>query len=345
MGKKNNNLKPYTRHDLSARTKFTQFSTRYDTETESIWCWMDPSPRPCFNPTIISELTLLQDKLKDTYRHQKSDFIWPFRHLILASKTPGIYSLGGDLELFKTCITENDEERLREYAYNCIDLLHKNINNLELPITMVALVQGQTLGGGFELALSCDVIVAERSAEMGFPEILFNLFPGMGAYNLLTRRIGASLAERMILSGTTYTAEELYEMGVVDVLADDGEGIETTQKYLNSHIRSHNTIRSMKKIRQIVHPITQQELIDIVDIWVESAMNLSLKDLSKMERLIHVRKNLDYEKLGKANRVSQTPRNNDWRKVEDATFPLKTHLGEYVLHNRRQSLHCRRTVN
>ena len=342
MSTKDNTKSPGEKNDLSVRTKFTQFNTRYDSETESIWCWMNPHPRPCMNQAILDELTQLQEKLRDTYENQSSDFIWPFRHLILASKVPGIYNLGGDLELFKQCIDTRDESKLRDYAYSCINLLHRNINNLELPITTVALVQGQTLGGGFEMALSCDIIIAERSVEMGFPEILFNLFPGMGAYNLLTRRIGASLAERMILSGRTYTAEELYEMGVVDVLAEDGEGVETTHRYLNSHNRSHNTVQAMKKIRQIVHPITQQELLDIVDIWVESALSLSTKDLSKMERLLHFQKNLDNRQTDTENKVSQIPRQGDWRKVSDTAFPLKTHLGERVAHDRRQRL-CRRS--
>ena len=342
MGIKNNTKNPHVKSNLAVKAKFTQFDTRYDSETEAIWCWMKPSPRPCLNPTILTELTQLQEKLRHTYENQSSDFIWPFRHLVLASKVPGIYNLGGDLQLFKQCIIEKDEERLRAYAYSCINLLHANINNLQLPITMVGLVQGQTLGGGFEMALSCDIIIAERSVEMGFPEILFNLFPGMGAYNLLTRRIGASLAERMILSGKTYSAEKLYEMGVVDVLAEDGKGVETTQGYLNSHNRSHNTVQAMKKIRQIVHPITQQELLDIVDIWVESALDLSTKDLNKMERILHLQKNLKTTKPDVNMNVSQLPRNSDWRKLDDTPFPLKTHLGERVLHDRRQSV-CRRS--
>lgn len=341
MGKKDNNTEAQDRSDIAVRTKFSQFSTRYDSETESIWCWMEPSPRPCLNPTILKELTTLQEKLRTTYETQSSDFIWPFRHLILASKTPGVYNLGGDLELFRRCIKDRDEERLRQYAYNCINLLHKNINNLELPITMISLVQGQTLGGGFEMALSCDVVIAERSVEMGFPEILFNLFPGMGAYNLLTRRIGASLAERMILSGKTYTAGELYDMGIVDVLAEDGKGVETTHKYMKSHNRSHNTVQSIKKIRQIVHPITQDELFSIVDIWVESALNLSIKDLGKMERLLHVQKDTKNSRILKENPAIQTPRHGDWRKIDNATFPLTTHLGERIYHNRRKRS-CRR---
>lgn len=326
---------------ISEQVDFTQFDTRYDSETESIWCWLSPGPRPCLNPVVLSELNQFQQKLRTTYEGQHPDSIWPFRHLIIASKTPEIFSLGGDLELFNRCILDGDRESLKKYAYSCTDLLHKNINNLELPITMISLVQGQALGGGFEMALSCDIIIAERSAQLGFPEILFNLFPGMGAYNLLARRIGTSLAERMILSGKTYSAEELYEMGVVDVLAEDGEGVEETHRYLNSHNRSHNTVQSMKKIRQIVHPITQQSLVEIVDIWVEAAMDLSAKDLQKMQRLIHLQKNLGQSKKGKTSNVSQIPRNGDWRKIDDISFPLKTHLGEPVLHNRRQK-DCRR---
>jgi len=316
---------------------YTQFNTRYDSETSTIWCWMHPEPRPCLNATLIDELVNLQKQLTHTYKTQHPDTIWPFRHLILASKLPGIYNLGGDLELFKDYIINNQEDKLREYAYKCINLLHRNIDNLDLPITMVSLVQGQTLGGGFEMALSCDVIIAERSSQMGFPEILFNLFPGMGAYNLLARRIGSALAERIILSGRTYSAGELYDMGVIDVLAEDGKGVQATEDYLNSHNQSHNTIRAMKKIRQIVHPVTRKHLYDIVDIWIEAAMDLSEKDLSKMERLLHLQKDLKDSRTIQENKAELTPRRGDWRKIKDVTFPLVTHLGENVLENRRKS--------
>jgi DSF synthase len=289
------------------------------------------------NNKLIDELVQLQQQITDTYQNQNPDAIWPFRHLILASKIPGIYNLGGDLELIKKFIENSDEENLRDYAYKATNLIHRNINNLDLPITMVSLVQGQALGAGFEAALSCDVIIAERDSKLGFPEILFNMFPGMGAYNLLARRIGSALAERIILSGKTYSAEELYEMGVIDVIAENGEGVRATENYLNSHNQSHNTIRSMKKIRQIVHPITQQELFDIVDIWMEAAMQLSKKDLSKMERLLFLQTQSKDSVAIKSNDDSLTPRRGEWRKIKDVTFPLTTHLGESVTRNRRKS--------
>ncbi len=317
--------------------EYTQFSTRYDSETSTIWCWMQPEPRPCLNAVLIDELVQLQQQLTTTYKQREPDTIWPFRHLILASKISGIYSLGGDLGLFKQYIVNNEEQKLRDYAYKCINLLHRNINNLDLPITMVSLVQGEALGGGFETALSCDVIIAERSTQMGFPEILFNLFPGMGAYNLLARRIGSALAERVILSGKTYSATELYDMGVIDVLAEDGEGEQATEEYLKSHNQSHNTIRAMKKIRQIVHPISQRTLYDIVEIWIEAAMDLSEKDLAKMERLLHLQKDLKDSARLKDRKNDLTPRRGDWRKVKDVEFPLTTHLGENVTRNRRKN--------
>jgi len=316
---------------------YTQFSTRYDSETSTIWVWMQPQPCPCINATLIDELVSLQQQLTTTYKNHHADSIWPFRHLILASKIPGIYNLGGDLSLFRHYIINKEVENLRDYAYKCINLLHRNIDNLDLPITMVSLVQGQALGGGFETALSCDVIIAERSSQLGFPEMLFNLFPGMGAYNLLERRIGSALAERIILSGRTYCAEELYHMGVIDVIAEDGKGVEATVKYLSSNNQSHNTIRSMKRIRQIVHPIEKQKMYDIVDIWIEAAMDLSNKDLAKMERLLLLQKEMKDSKLIQRQNTSLTPRRGDWRKIKDAAFPLVNHLGESVSRNRRKN--------
>jgi DSF synthase len=326
----------HEQNEINRELNFTQLTTRYDPEMSTIWCWMHPTPRPCVNVRLLDEVSLLQAQLTTTYNNQDSDTVWPFRHLILASKIPGIYSLGGDLELFRHCINNNDKATLEDYAHKCINLLHQNINNLELPITMVALIQGQALGGGLETALSCDVIIAERGSQLGFPEILFNLFPGMGAYNLLARRIGPSLAERIILSGKMYSAEEFYEMGIVDVLADAGDGEKAVEKYLSSQNQSHNTIRAMKKIRQIVHPITHESLAEIVDIWVDAAMSISKKDMARLERLLYLQKDMKSDQSHLVRPSNKISRRGDWRKIEEIEFPLVTHLGENIVRNRRR---------
>jgi DSF synthase len=326
----------HQQNEINRELNFSQLTTRYDPEMSTIWCWMHPTPRPCVNIRLLDEVSLLQAQLTTTYNNQDSETAWPFRHLILASKIPGIYSLGGDLELFRHCISNNDKEMLENYAHKCINLLHQNINNLELPITMVALIQGQALGGGLETALSCDVIIAERGSQLGFPEILFNLFPGMGAYNLLARRIGPSLAERIILSGKMYSAEEFYEMGIVDVLADAGDGGKAVEKYLSSQNQSHNTIRAMKKIRQIVHPITHESLSEIVDIWVDAAMSISKKDMARLERLLYLQKDMKSQQSNLIKPPNKISRRGDWRKIDELEFPLVTHLGENIVRNRRR---------
>ena len=91
-------------------------------------------------------------------------------------------------------------------------------------IITIALIQGDALGGGFEFALSCDYIVAEKQAKLGFPEILFNLFPGMGAYTFLSRRVGVAKTEEMLRTGQIYSAEELHALGIVDFLVEEAQG-------------------------------------------------------------------------------------------------------------------------
>src|SRR5207237_2836978 len=123
----------------------------------------------------------------------------------------------------------------------CIDNMYPRIHNFFSPtLTKIALVQGDALGGGFECALASDVIVAEESAQLGFPEILFNLFPGMGAYSLVSRRIGMRAAEELILSGRILPAAELHKMGVVDVLVTEGEGPTAFGEWIAKHSKRTN---------------------------------------------------------------------------------------------------------
>jgi len=102
------------------------------------------------------------------------------RYQVLASRIPGIFSLGGDLLHFSKLIEARDREGLIRYGIDCVDLVYWTSVGYNLPVTTIALVQGTAQGGGFEAALAAHVIVAERQCRFGFPEVMFNLFPGMG---------------------------------------------------------------------------------------------------------------------------------------------------------------------
>ena len=277
------------------RTDFVQedyrdLITRYDPEQGAMWCYMQPSFRPCCTPELISELQHFHHAVSQCVtRDQEKGKHDGIRFLVMASRVPGIFNLGGDLALFLKLIRAADRQGLYQYAKSCIDLLHVGYH---MPITTIALVQGDAFGGGFEGALTCRVLIAERQAQMGLPEILFNLFPGMGAYSLLARRLDPVRAERLILSGRMYSAEELFEMGVVDVVAENGQGEEAVAAYMKKHSRAHNGYEAIHKIRQIYHPISYDELMHICDIWVDAAMQLTDRDLRIMERIAKTQEKL-----------------------------------------------------
>ena len=90
----------------------------------------------------------------------------------------------------------------------------------------------------------------------------------------------------MILSGRIYTAEELYQLGVVDILADNGDGVNEVLRFIKKHDKNRNTRKSLLKIRNRVNPVTLEELLDIGEIWVEAAMSLTSRELKVMERLV-----------------------------------------------------------
>ncbi|WP_052120466.1 crotonase/enoyl-CoA hydratase family protein [Inquilinus limosus] len=271
-------------HIEVARSHYRNLKVELDPADRTYWCFMQPEGRPSFTPGLLQDITDMQLSIQRMFV-ERADEEPPVRYFVFASGLPGIYSMGGDLGLFIEKIRVGDRAALRRYAHAAIEPIYRNYIAFGAPIITMGLVQGDALGGGFECALSLDMIVAERSAKMGLPEILFNLFPGMGAYSFLSRRVGAVVTEKMITSGRIYTAEELHEMGIVDVLAEDGKGAETVREYVAEHGRKYNAHRALIQARRRVNPITLGELRDVVDIWADACLGLGESDLRKMARL------------------------------------------------------------
>ena len=265
---------------------FQQIDTRFDSEFGVMWSIMNPAPRPCFNKTCLNDLLQHHTYLQNTNGKIFSQGIaQQVNYLVLASSVEGVFNLGGDLSVFRTLIQAQDREHLFEYAKLCVENLW-TFYNMRAPITTIALVQGQAMGGGFESALSAHVLIAEKSAVMGLPEVLFNLFPGMGALSFLSRKVGMSVAEKMVRSGKIYTGEELYQMGVVDVLAEDGQGEYALTNWIKKNHRSLNSFQAINRAKQRVNPLTIEELNDITEIWVDAALRLDERNLKVMDRLV-----------------------------------------------------------
>ena len=317
---------------------YKEISIRYDKNSRTVWCYYKPIPRPCFSMTVLKEALQIQQAIIKYFKSLTKNEEPAIRYLVQASQVPGIFNLGGDLALFTKLIADKDKDNLLEYATCCIDICYLNAVNLHLPITTISLVQGLALGGGFESALASNVLIAEESAEMGFPEIRFNLFPGMGAYSLLARISGILTAEKMITSGKIYSARELYKMGIIHTLAEGGKGRETVEKFIKKHSRSYNGMQAVQLARQRYHPINYEELMDITRIWVDAALKIKPSDLRMMERLVKTQTKSIYGR-DKPKMTRPLLRTQQDRRFipENFTFPLADWSGETIMFDRRKN--------
>ncbi len=265
----------------------SQLSAVYDPISRAIWSRWTPSPRPSFNLELLKDLAKYCRFVSDTEgRVECLGEPMPVEYTVLASGAPGVFNLGGDLDLFIQLIERRDRAGLLNYGKACVDVLHHNYIGHGLPITTVSLVQGECLGGGFEAALSSDIIIAERQSRFGFPEILFNLFPGMGAYSFLNRRVGRRITEELLSTGKIYSADDMLTLGVIDAVVDRGQGEAEVSALVRRNGRSRNGLVGIAGARRRVAGITHQELMDVVHLWVDAALRLTSRDRKLMQRLV-----------------------------------------------------------
>jgi len=142
------------------------------------------------------------------------------------------------------------------------------------------------LGGGFEMALSTDYLIAEEQSSFGFPEIMFGLFPCTGAMGLLSDRIGARQAERMMTNKRIYKARELHAMGLIDEICQAGEGELAVEQYIAEHSTRLKARLKVQASRYRHAPLNYEEGVRIVEDWVSTAMNLSPSEKRSLDMLL-----------------------------------------------------------
>jgi DSF synthase len=259
-----------------------QLEVKFEQEIGALWTFIRPRGRASYNPDLLEDFHAWQRGIVASFEDRPTEL----KYLLLGSRTPGIFNLGGDLNLFADRIRERDRAALVAYGESCVRILDSNMKTLGLPMITIGLAQGDALGGGFESLLSFNIIIAEKQAKFGFPETMFGLFPGMGAYSLVSRRCGAAFAEEMMLSGQTYTADEMKEAGLIHMVVEPGQGIEAARDYMVRNTRRHNGNRAIFKAGREVNPVPLAELDRIVQVWADACLHLSDRDLKVMQRLV-----------------------------------------------------------
>ena len=250
-----------------------------------LWNFIDKCAPTHFSLELLDEIRLVQSALDvGDIGPVRSEISRKVKYLVFGSQREDVFSLGGDLALFRHLILNRNREGLSLYAKRATDAVYHHSTNSNGILTF-SLVKGVAMGGGFEAALAGNVLVAERGSRFGFPESLFGLFPGMGAFTFLRKRVGAPLAKEIIVSGRTYTAETLRDLGVVDILAEKGEGEKAIIMYVKK-LNSNQGISAFYRAVEKTDRVSLQELYAISAEWIEAALNLEKVHISRIEKLL-----------------------------------------------------------
>jgi len=268
---------------IISSTDFLDLS--YDTERLALWIYLSARAPAYVSLELIEDL-LSVDNIFATSLAANPDIEPQLNFKIIASKRPGVFSLGGDLASFRFHIDQGDRNALTRYANAALDAIWTNTQAAGIDgMTTISLVEGEAQGGGFEAALSAHVLVAEKGAMFGFPEALFGMFPGMGGYALLSARTSEDSAKRLIGSTNRYPAEMLYEMGVIDILAEPGRGRETLNDWMSAA-----TPQLTARYRSRFGHLDRRLLAESIDEWVEQALCLNQRQLRTMGYILAAQK-------------------------------------------------------
>jgi enoyl-CoA hydratase len=173
-----------------------------------------PKALNALNTTVLSELKTLLGELKDDAE---------LRCLIVTGSGEKAFVAGADIKQMTGLNTDEATEfaKAGQEAFNALEAL---------PVPVIAAVNGFALGGGLELAISCDIILASEKAKFGLPEVTLGLFPAFGGTQRLARSIGLFKAREMIYTGDFYSAADGAAMGFVNHVVAPEALMETAEK-------------------------------------------------------------------------------------------------------------------
>src|SRR5271165_568061 len=188
--------------------------------------------------------------------------------LIIHSTLKSGFSAGADLrELYERSQGIGKDAALRGVR-DFLERIHAVMNTLDAaPLTTIAAVHGVTFGGGFELALVCDIIVADRMARLCFPELRLGLIPGFGGIPRLKRDLGNAVVRDLLLTGRSFNVMKAQQIGLVSQIAAEGEALRVARATA-SQVGKFDR-RTAAAAKKFIKPIPHEELRREIDIFCE----------------------------------------------------------------------------
>jgi enoyl-CoA hydratase/carnithine racemase len=153
------------------------------------------------------------------------------RALLIYSSMKGGFCAGADLRaLYSELLTTLDPEQRATRIGEFIDRIHAVMDKLDmLPITTVGAVHGVCFGGGFELALACDVLVADKTARFAFPELRLGIVPGFGGIPRLKRDVGNAIVRDLLQTGRSMNAKRAQSIGLISQVVAQGKHVQAAR--------------------------------------------------------------------------------------------------------------------
>ncbi|AOT08514.1 enoyl-CoA hydratase-related protein [Pseudoalteromonas luteoviolacea] len=240
------------------------------------WATMQLNKAPYFTKSLLKQLSYFFLPDPDTQNRVIK---------VLSSDKSGVFSLGGDLGSFVTCMLEQDDVWLKEYAFIYMTLLQRILHGAKHNLTSIALIQGRAYGTGMEVALCADCVVAEEQAEFLYPATMFNHGLEHILVGKLQHKSSRSVLMEVMYSNRRFSASELYELGLVDVLANPGEGEKVVRSLVGKAQACGIGHSMLQKYRYQKNINALNQLNNVADTWVKNAIKVDAAQQKYLRRL------------------------------------------------------------
>jgi enoyl-CoA hydratase/carnithine racemase len=188
--------------------------------------------------------------------------------LILYSKQSAGFSAGADLRELYTLIQQTDAASAAKGVREFLERIHTVLNRIDMSsLTTIAAVHGVCFGGGFELVLACDLIVADKMARFCFPELRLGLIPGFGGIPRLKRDIGNGVVRDLLLTGRSVNATKALAVGLASQVAAEGEALRVARATAAQVTKFDRATAAAAK--RFIKPLPTEELRREIDIFCQ----------------------------------------------------------------------------
>jgi enoyl-CoA hydratase len=206
--------------------------------------------------------------------------------LIIHSELDAGFCAGADLRELHWRSQQMERNDAARGVRDFLERIHRVLNLIDAsPLTTIAAVHGVTFGGGFELALVCDLIIADKMARFCFPELRLGLIPGFGGIPRLKRDLGNAVVRDLLLTGRSFNAIKMQQVGLVSQIVGEGESLRVaraTAVQLGKFDR-RTAIAAKKFIKPIPYEDLRKEIDVFCELFAEPAVEAGLRKFVESE--------------------------------------------------------------